>query len=170
MNVLLLPSPTRILGSPKIRPHKAFREGIHLSADLFANFEDWRMGTFGWTLAGAPDPRAADDSNSGVWWGEEEESIKISPRGAHFDPRNFTSLGPRISVEVSGVHRQRAIGIDYTERPTRSSLVKECVKCSMRFLAKVYMLFVRYQVTTALLSRGLCESRRNMPMAREGVV
>lgn len=84
------------------------------------------MGTFGWTLAGASDPRAADDGDNGAWWREEEGSTAVvSPRGAHFDPRNFSSLGPRISVEVSGIHRQRGIGTDHTQQVNGDLLIGE---------------------------------------------
>lgn len=50
------------------------------------------MGTFGWTMSGAPDPKAGDDVVS-------DREI-TPPRGSHFDPRNFSSLGPRVAVEV----------------------------------------------------------------------
>lgn len=52
------------------------------------------MGTFGWSLRGASDPRE-EDYNFG-------EGHEISLRGGHFDPRNFSSLGPRVPVEASG--------------------------------------------------------------------
>ncbi len=76
-----------------------------MPASLFADFEDWRTGTFGWTIRGAPDPRDGDffgaygtyDSSSS---GEDEENFATAPRGGHFDPRNFSSLGPRVPVEV----------------------------------------------------------------------
>lgn len=77
-------------------PFQAFRSGLHIPASLFADFEDWRMGTFGWTLRGAPDPRSGDYSQ-----GNDVYEASSLPRGGHFDPRNFTSLGPRVSVEVN---------------------------------------------------------------------
>ena len=76
-------------------PVQAFRDGLHVSANLFADFEDWQMGTFGWSMHGAPDTREADYSSHAHGVGEA-----APPRGAHFDPRNFSSLGPRVSVEV----------------------------------------------------------------------
>ncbi|CAN0506840.1 unnamed protein product, partial [Ectocarpus sp. 12 AP-2014] len=73
---------------------QAFRGGLHVTTGLFANFEDWRMGTFGWTMRGAPDPRDGDfDDGYGSGNGENEAGI-TAPRGGHFDPRNFSSLGP----------------------------------------------------------------------------
>lgn len=33
--------------------------------------------------------------------GGDGEAATTAPRGGHFDPRNFSSLGPRVSVEVS---------------------------------------------------------------------
>lgn len=72
-----------------------------MTTGLFADFEDWRMGTFGWTMRGAPDPRDGDfDDGYGSGNGENEARI-MAPRGGHFDPRNFSSLGPRVPVEVS---------------------------------------------------------------------
>ncbi|CAN0158214.1 unnamed protein product, partial [Hapterophycus canaliculatus] len=73
-------------------------EGVHVPASLFADFEDWRMGTFGWTMRGAPDPRDGDYDRSDGSSGEEGEETNAltAPRGGHFDPRNFSSLGPRI--------------------------------------------------------------------------
>lgn len=50
------------------------------------------MGTFGWSMRGAPDPREGDYK-----FGKEGGD---PPRGGHFDPRNFSSLGPSVAVEV----------------------------------------------------------------------
>lgn len=60
------------------------------------------MGTFGWTMRGAPDPRDGDYYGTYDSSGEEgeETNAATAPRGGHFDPRNFTSLGPHVSVEV----------------------------------------------------------------------
>lgn len=58
------------------------------------------MGTFGWTIRGAPDPREGDLSASYGIGEEDENTTTTVPRGGHFDPRNFSSLGPRVSVEV----------------------------------------------------------------------
>lgn len=74
---------------------------MHVPASLFADFEDSRMGTFGWTIRGAPDPRDGDFSATSGNGEEDENSTTTAPRGGHFDPRNFSSLGPRVSVEVS---------------------------------------------------------------------
>lgn len=71
-----------------------------MPATMFANFEDWRTGSFGWLMRGAQNPRAEDGDGRDV--AAVAEGERVSPRGAHFDPRNFTSLGPRVSVEVGG--------------------------------------------------------------------
>lgn len=55
------------------------------------------MGTFGWTTPEARRQRARDTGHS---WEEIEEGAP-APRGAHFDPMDFESLGPAVSVEVN---------------------------------------------------------------------
>lgn len=57
------------------------------------------MGTFGWSLRGAPDPREGDYDDF-VGWGVGGTSEVAPIRGGHFDPRNFSSIGPRVSVQV----------------------------------------------------------------------
>lgn len=97
-----------------------------MPASLFADFEDWRTGTFGWTIRGAPDPRDGDlsgtygtyDSSSSDSSGEDEEIVATAPRGGHFDPRNFSSLGPRVPVEV-GRRQRRAWATVANSRPRR---------------------------------------------------
>ena len=61
------------------------------------------MGTFGWTIRGAPDPREGDFSASYNHQEGDESGTTTVPRGGHFDPRNFSSLGPRVPVEVREV-------------------------------------------------------------------
>lgn len=57
-----------------------FAGGTHVPIPLFANFEDWRQGTVGWQTS--------------------KRNIKmrnrVYPRGAHFSPMDFVSLGPSV--------------------------------------------------------------------------
>lgn len=74
------------------------------------------MGTFGWIIRGAPDPRDGDSSGSYGSGEEDGDSTTTAPRGGHFDPRNFSSLGARVSVEVS---KTRTVNGIKTLGPTR---------------------------------------------------
>ncbi|CAM9699013.1 unnamed protein product, partial [Laminaria digitata] len=105
---------------------QAFRQGLHVPASMFANFEDWRMGTFGWLMRGAPDPRAGDSDG-----GDAAEDGGVSPRGGHFDPRNFTSLGPRVSVEVRGLRDFSGLVLD-TQQKDRAMAALEIEAAQLR--------------------------------------
>ena len=61
--------------------HQLFDEGTYFPVDLFLDFEDWRMGSWGFNFDGTM-PLT-------------EQSGKLI-RGAHFNPFNTTSLGPDI--------------------------------------------------------------------------
>lgn len=58
---------------------QTFAGGQHKDIPLFADFENWRQGTKGWS-----DSRTKDPLNNS------------KPRGAHWSPFDFVSLGPSI--------------------------------------------------------------------------
>jgi len=71
-----------------------FVGGEHINIPLFADFEDWRQGTFGWWGQSCEWESSRHDLC-------DTESTKIddsipTPKGAHFFPFDFDSLGPSI--------------------------------------------------------------------------
>ena len=63
-----------------------FAGGQHESIPLFADFEDWRQGTHGWT-------GICDMAGCGT---RHAEFNPFKPKGAHWSPFQFPSLGPSI--------------------------------------------------------------------------
>lgn len=70
-----------------------FAGGKHIHIPLFADFEDWRQGTYGWWGETYDWENSKDVYDSKIMKGDKIVPI---PKGAHFSPFNFVSLGPSI--------------------------------------------------------------------------
>ena len=70
---------------------QSFAGGEHTKIALFADFEDWRQGTRGWKQS--CDFRRSSDK---CFPQASNESHLLKPRGAHWSPFLFNSLGPNI--------------------------------------------------------------------------
>jgi hypothetical protein len=62
-----------------------FAGGEHEDITLYLDFEDWRQGTAGWRGT-----RTCDARNSGC------QTKTSTPKGMHWSPFDYTSLGPNI--------------------------------------------------------------------------
>lgn len=74
---------------------QAFAGGAHVMANLFASFEDWRPGTFGWRPL-QQESAASGLTNWSVFTPNGVDNHSITIRGAHIKPFAFSRLGPHI--------------------------------------------------------------------------
>ena len=72
-----------------------FAGGEHRKIPLFADFEDWRQGTQGWYMSSCKDVNNGEQGCD-LRIGEELVRNGKRPKGAHWSPFNFESLGPLV--------------------------------------------------------------------------
>ena len=92
------------------------RNGEHVHAPLFLDFEDWRRGIRGWEQS----CRSTDNSDLCLPASPLEDEKQKKPTGAHWSPFDFDSLGPNVKTFGNNENRGLVLNKELQDKDTKS--------------------------------------------------